>query len=93
LKPALANSSRDPILKNPITKRAGGVAQGVRPEFKPQDGKKKKKARFRKTNMRCPLSSVDSRPYMYGLLYAYPKHKCKCGTAGATSGRGETERK
>jgi hypothetical protein len=35
-KPAQANSLRDPISKKPITKkRAGGVAQGVGPEFKP----------------------------------------------------------
>jgi hypothetical protein len=32
-KPAQANSSRDPILKIPNTKRAGGVAQDVGPEF------------------------------------------------------------
>jgi hypothetical protein len=31
---ARANSSRDPILKIPHTKRAGGVAQGLGPEFK-----------------------------------------------------------
>jgi hypothetical protein len=32
-----ANSSRDPISKkNPSQKRAGGVAQGIGPEFKPQ---------------------------------------------------------
>jgi hypothetical protein len=30
-------------LKNPSQKRAGGVAQGVGPVFKPQYGKKKKK--------------------------------------------------
>jgi hypothetical protein len=36
LKPDLANSLRDPILKIPITKRSGGVAQGEGPEFKPQ---------------------------------------------------------
>jgi hypothetical protein len=37
-----ANSSRDPILKKkPSQKRAGGVAQGVDPEFKPQYHKKK----------------------------------------------------
>jgi hypothetical protein len=36
LKPALANSSEDPISKNPSQKRADGVAQGVGPEFKPQ---------------------------------------------------------
>jgi hypothetical protein len=33
-KPAQANSSHDPILKNPSQKRAGGVAQGEGPEFK-----------------------------------------------------------
>jgi hypothetical protein len=36
LKPARANSSRDPISKILTQKRAGGVAQGVDPEFKPQ---------------------------------------------------------
>jgi hypothetical protein len=35
LKSALANSSQGPILKIPNTKRAGGVDQGVGPEFKP----------------------------------------------------------
>jgi hypothetical protein len=30
--------------KNPSQKRAGGVAQGVDPEFKPQYHRKKKKA-------------------------------------------------
>jgi hypothetical protein len=34
-KPAQANSSGDTILKIPITKRAGGVAQVVGAEFKP----------------------------------------------------------
>jgi hypothetical protein len=33
LKPSLANSSRDSVSKNPSQKRAGGVAQGVGPEF------------------------------------------------------------
>jgi hypothetical protein len=42
LKPAWANSSKDPISKKIITKRAGGMAQGVGPEFKPQYLKKKK---------------------------------------------------
>jgi hypothetical protein len=32
-----------PYLKNPLQKRAGGVAQGVDPEFKLQHQKKKKK--------------------------------------------------
>jgi hypothetical protein len=31
-----ANNSRDPISKNPSQKRAGGLTQGVGPEFKPQ---------------------------------------------------------
>jgi hypothetical protein len=34
-KPALANSSRDPILEKPITKKGCEVAQGEGPEFKP----------------------------------------------------------
>jgi hypothetical protein len=38
---SLANSLRDPISKNPPQKRAGEVAQGVDPEFRPQDHKKK----------------------------------------------------
>jgi hypothetical protein len=41
-KPAWANSSRDPILKNPSQKRASGVAQGV-PEFKPQYRRKRER--------------------------------------------------
>jgi hypothetical protein len=41
--PAGAKSSSDPFSKNPSQKRAGGVAQGVGPEFKPQYRKKKKK--------------------------------------------------
>jgi hypothetical protein len=36
LKSAPTNNSQDTILKKPITKRAGEVAQGVGPEFKPQ---------------------------------------------------------
>jgi hypothetical protein len=43
LKPARANSSRDPISKKPSQKRSGRVAQGVNPEFKPQHHKKKEK--------------------------------------------------
>jgi hypothetical protein len=35
-KPAQANSLRNPILKIPITKRAGGVAQSAGPDFKSQ---------------------------------------------------------
>jgi hypothetical protein len=33
-KPALANSLREPISKNPLQKRSGGEAQDVGPEFK-----------------------------------------------------------
>jgi hypothetical protein len=43
LKPGWANSLQDPILKNPLQKRAGGVTQGVGPEFKPQLPPEKKK--------------------------------------------------
>jgi hypothetical protein len=38
---------RDPSLKNPSQKRAGGVSQGVGPEFKTQYLKKKKKTNDR----------------------------------------------
>jgi hypothetical protein len=47
LKPAQGNSSRDPIYEEPFKKRAGGVAQGVGPKFKPQYYKKKKKGKKR----------------------------------------------
>jgi hypothetical protein len=40
---------RNPILKNPNKKRAGGVYQGVGPEFKPQSHQKKKKKKKRKS--------------------------------------------
>jgi hypothetical protein len=41
--PAWANSSKRPYLeKKPSQKRAGGLAQGVGPEFKPQYCQKKK---------------------------------------------------
>jgi hypothetical protein len=44
LKTALANSFPRPYLKTILhKKRAGGVTQGVDPEFKPQYQKKKKK--------------------------------------------------
>jgi hypothetical protein len=50
--PPQAKSSSDPISKKkPTQKRAGGVAQGVDPEFKPQYYKKKKKERKK----RCVL--------------------------------------
>jgi hypothetical protein len=42
-KPEQANHSRAPVLKTPFTKRAGGVVQGVGPEFKLWYHKKKKK--------------------------------------------------
>jgi hypothetical protein len=44
-KPVQAKRSQYPISKKPITqkKRAGGGAQGVGPDYKPQYQKKKKK--------------------------------------------------
>jgi hypothetical protein len=49
-KPTWTNSSRDPILKKPIThkKRAGGVTQGEGHEFKPQHHRKKGKKERKK---------------------------------------------
>jgi hypothetical protein len=43
LKPAWTNSFETLFCKNPSQKRAGGVAQGIGPEFKPQYQKKKEK--------------------------------------------------
>jgi hypothetical protein len=43
-----ANSSGDPISKNPMQERAGRVAQGESPVFKPQSHKKKKKKKKRR---------------------------------------------
>jgi hypothetical protein len=45
LKPALANSSQDPICKKTSQKRAGGVYQGVGPDFSPSIEKNKKKTK------------------------------------------------
>jgi hypothetical protein len=42
-KPAWANRLRDSISKISITKKAGGVAQSVGPEFKPQYPSPRKK--------------------------------------------------
>jgi hypothetical protein len=47
LKPAQANSSREPILKKTSQKRAGGVAQSEGSEFTPVPQKKKKKSCFK----------------------------------------------
>jgi hypothetical protein len=47
LKPAQANTSGHPISKIPNIKRAGGVAQGVCHEFKPQYHKKQKQKQQR----------------------------------------------
>jgi hypothetical protein len=43
--------------KNPLEKRAGGVAQSVGPEFKPQYHKKKKKEREREKRWLCLFCS------------------------------------
>jgi hypothetical protein len=42
LKQTRANSLQDPILKIPNTERAGGVAQGIGPVFKPSTIEKNK---------------------------------------------------
>jgi hypothetical protein len=42
----LENNSWDPTQKNPSQTRAGGVAQGIGPEFKPQYCKKKKEKKM-----------------------------------------------
>jgi hypothetical protein len=48
-KPAQANSSWDPISKkNLFQKKAGGVAQGVDPEFKPSTAKQQQQKNLSK---------------------------------------------
>jgi hypothetical protein len=53
-KPAKPNSSQNPILKIPNTKRAGEVAQDVGPEFKCQYHKQTNK------KILCPI--LNSKP-------------------------------
>jgi hypothetical protein len=48
LKSPQAKNLQDPILKNPSQKRAGDVARGLGPEFKPPYCKKKKKKTAKK---------------------------------------------
>jgi hypothetical protein len=55
-KPAWGNSSQDTIWKKPITERAGRVAQGEGPEFKPQYRKKQNK-QTKKTKLTLEYSS------------------------------------
>jgi hypothetical protein len=54
------NSSGDPISKNPSQKRAGGVVQGVIPEFKLQYHKKKKKMNHRTVKVKNKCFSLSS---------------------------------
>jgi hypothetical protein len=49
----MANTSRDPISKNPSQKRTGGIAQSVGSEFKRQYQKEKKQ---KQTNSKHLLS-------------------------------------
>jgi hypothetical protein len=58
VKPVLANSSREPISKIPITKRTGGVTKCIGPEFKLQYCKKRKQEntllfQLESENMKC----------------------------------------
>jgi hypothetical protein len=76
-KPAEANSYAPSYLeKNPSQKRAGGVTEGVGPEFKPQYRKKKRKKRKegekkekkkkgrrkKKSELSSPVLQTQSRP-------------------------------
>jgi hypothetical protein len=62
-KPAGANSLGDPISKIPNTKRSGGVAQGVGPEFKPWYHKKKRrKCTWVNTHTYMPKKKLEGSP-------------------------------
>jgi hypothetical protein len=58
----------DPISKKPITKRAGGVAQGISPEFKPQypPPKKKKKSPLFLENLKNTMFQLELREIKWG---------------------------
>jgi hypothetical protein len=46
-------------LRDPTQKQAGGLAQDIGPEFKPQYAKKKKKKKERKKKERTKSSNYD----------------------------------
>jgi hypothetical protein len=75
LKPARANSSQDPISKNPSQKTADGVAQGVGPEFKPQYHPKKKKKKTQPTlrSMFLPIILVMIKTFENIILNTWEK--------------------
>jgi hypothetical protein len=61
LKPAQANSLRDPTSKKPtIKKRAGRMAQDVGLEFKPQYHKIKGKKRYRNVSLFLSMEGLSA---------------------------------
>jgi glutamine amidotransferase-like uncharacterized protein len=71
LKPARTNNSQDPILKIPNTKGAGGVAQGVGPEFNPRYCKKKKKEIKTKFSLALlPAAHKTKCSELYNMLFS-----------------------
>jgi hypothetical protein len=75
-KPTQANSSRDLISKNPITKNwAGGVAQGEGPEFKSQypPPPKKKEALLATKMLRNTLLGLES-PSLFSKQIIFKKN-------------------
>jgi hypothetical protein len=58
-----ANSLQDLISKTPSHKRAGGVAQDVGPEFKPQYCKKKKKLKKEKNVRKRKIKEIKLSDY------------------------------
>jgi hypothetical protein len=56
-----ANRSQDAIWKIPIIKRAGGVAQDVGPEFKPQYQKKKKEEKSKQSTSEGSIGQLSNK--------------------------------
>jgi hypothetical protein len=77
MRPYLKNNNNNNKKKNPknSTKRAGGVVQGVGPEFKPQYHKKQRK--------RIPKN--HSLPFAYTLqeIFCLQKWNCKSKDFGS----------
>jgi hypothetical protein len=76
-KPAQTNSLRDPTSKIPNTKRAGGVAQGVGPEFKPQNTNSHSLNIYSCQVSTSPLVIISFNPYLTALREAvlFPLHR------------------
>jgi hypothetical protein len=69
-------------LKTPSQKRAGGVAQGVGPEFKPQDCKQTNKKKEKKTQIKTTVRYHLTLIRMVIIKTSGAKFWSECGEKG-----------